>query len=105
MSGKTAVSPNIANTLFGSVPPAQPISFTPSSIKQGQKILISGDGSTEKEILIYVADFPTRDWKYLLAQVPTSFGTWKWEGTINGREIKTYDGQGINLLRTTIVLL
>jgi hypothetical protein len=97
---ETAVSPNISNTLFGSVPMlAQPISVTPSSIKPGQKIVISGDGSTKKEILIYVADFSQIDWKYLLAKVPTSFGAWKWEGTINGREIKTYDGQEIKLVK------
>jgi hypothetical protein len=28
----------------------------------------------------------------------STFGAWKWEGTIDGREIKTYDGQEIKLV-------
>lgn len=75
-------------------------SFSSDTIKPGQMVYISGDGSTEKDIEIYITDGnPTSNENYLIAKVPTRLGAWKWEGTINGRTIKTIDGKEVNLLK------
>lgn len=84
------------------MPPVKAFCITPYTIKPGQIVTISGDGSTEKFIKIYITDGNSAsNEKYLIAKVPTSFGAWKWEGTINGRTIKTLDGKVVKLRRNT----
>jgi len=73
-------------------------SITPDIIKPGEKVSISGDGSTEKEILVYISDGnSSSNEHYLIDKVPTDFGAWKWIGAINGRTIKTFDGKEVRL--------
>lgn len=75
-------------------------SVSPDTIKPGQMVTISGDGSTEKDIEIYISDGNSAsNEKYLIAKVPTRFGAWKWEGTINGRTIRTLDGKDVKLTK------
>lgn len=82
------------------MPYVSAFSITPDTIKPGQTVTISGDGSTENYIEIYITDGnPSSNEKYLIAKVPTSFGVWKWKGTINGRTIRTLDGKAIKLTR------
>lgn len=80
------------------MPSVKAFCITPYTIKPGQIVTISGDGSTEKFIKIYITDGNSAsDEKYLIAKVPTSFGAWKWEGTINGRTVRTLDGKVVEL--------
>lgn len=84
------------------MPYVKAFSSTPDTIKPGQTVTIWGDGSIEDYIQIYITDGNSAsNEKYLIARVPTSFGAWKWEGTINGRTIRTLDGKDVKLIRDT----
>jgi len=105
-SSYTLFSEQLANYVLQGVDQDMPfvIAFylTPDTIKPGQMVTISGDGSTEKYIEIYITDGNSASKeKYLIAKVPTSFGVWKWEGTINSRTIRTLDGKDVKLTRDT----
>lgn len=82
------------------MPPVTGFSVSPNTIKPGETITISGGGSTDKYIEIYITDGNTAsNEKYLIAKVPTNEGSWKWSGTINGRTFKTLDGKEVKLTK------
>lgn len=78
------------------IPAVKNLSIVPDSIKPGEKVNISGDGSTEKEILIYLTDGGSKE-KYLIGKVNPDFGSWKWEWRISGRNIMTLDSKEVLL--------
>jgi hypothetical protein len=80
------------------MPSVTPFSINPETIKPGEKVTISGDGNTGKEVSIYITDGTSNE-KYLMGKVPVNDGAWKWEGTINGRNIRTLDGKETRLSR------
>lgn len=78
------------------IPAVKNLSIVPDSIKPGEKVNISGAGSTEKEILIYLTDGGSKE-KYLIGKVNPDFGSWKWEWRISGRNIMTLDSKEVLL--------
>lgn len=87
------------------MPPVIGFSITSNPVKPGGKVSISGDGCTDKYVEIYIADGNAySNEKYLIARVPTSFGTWKWEGTFNGRTIRTLNGKDVKLTKDSYFL-
>lgn len=80
------------------MPSVRTFKITPEVIKPGEKVTISGDGSTDKKILVYISDGnSSSNEHYMIDKVSTDFGAWKWEGTVNGRNIKTLDGKEVRL--------
>lgn len=78
------------------IPVVKNLSIVPDSIKPGEKVNISGDGSTEKEISIYLMDRDSNE-KYFIGKVNPNFGSWKWEWSISGRNITTLDSKQVSL--------
>lgn len=78
------------------IPAVKNLSIVPNSIKPGEKVNISSDGSTEKEILIYLTDGDSNE-KYLIGKVNPDFGSWKWEWSISARNIMTLDSKEVSL--------
>lgn len=72
-----------------------PHSITPEDFKVGDKITITGKGTTadEAEICLVTADSEPVE-KHIIAKVTPKYGEWKWEGDLN-RNLKTFDGQYI----------
>lgn len=72
---------------------ADEISYAP-----GQTITIYGDGCFRPKVKIYLQNAVgiLGSEKYLIAEVPTVLGKWKWSGSI-GREFTTVEGTGIRL--------
>jgi hypothetical protein len=82
------------------MPHVNAFSIIPDTIKPGQTVTISGDGSTEDYIEVYITDGNSAsNEKYLIDKVQTNYGAWKWEGTVNGRSIRTLDGKDIKLIK------
>jgi len=82
------------------MPPVTGFSVSPNTIKPGETITISGSGSTDKYIEIYITDGNSAsNEKYLIAKVPINEGNWKWSGTVIGRTIKTLDGKEVKLTK------
>lgn len=103
-SSFTLFSEQLANYVLKEVEKDMPsviaYKIAPYTIKPGDRVTISGDGSTEKYIEIYITDGNTAsDEKYLIAEVPTQFGAWKWGGTISRGTIRTLDGKDIKLTK------
>jgi hypothetical protein len=72
-----------------------PFSITPEDFKVGDKVTISGKGTTadEVDISLVTADSEPVE-KYVIGRVTPKYGEWKWEGELN-RNLKTFDGHTI----------
>jgi hypothetical protein len=66
------------------------------TLREGDKLILSGDGLTEKIGFIYIQKNGEFKNKYLIARVPIVYGEWRWEGVVS-RAVETIDGKHIIL--------
>lgn len=78
------------------MPTVKPFTVSPIEVKAGEKVTLSGDGWTDKEITLYIEK--THDERYMIAKVKPVFGAWKWEGRL-GKKIKTYEDKEVTLVK------
>lgn len=70
----------------------------PNVIRDGDMIIVSGDGCTSKEVVIHLRRNSNPKEDYVMGKAIPEYGKWEWKGSIT-KKFKTLDGKEVTLAK------